>query len=109
MLTNLHVLDLPDSEKHNLGIMSVCEHDNSNTMRATGMKFGRDVTWNDLAHSWPIFSPNRDIEKIPAPLKSHISSPKFSPSRQDGRQGREPDVAVASHPILIPDKHSSQP
>ncbi|GBO05945.1 hypothetical protein AVEN_76226-1 [Araneus ventricosus] len=40
---------------------------------------GRDVTWNDLAHSWRIFSPNRDIEKIPAPLRSHISSPK-SPS-----------------------------
>ncbi|GBL79990.1 hypothetical protein AVEN_29015-1 [Araneus ventricosus] len=37
---------------------------------------GRDVTWNDLAHSWRIFSPNRDIEKIPAPLRSHISSPK---------------------------------
>ncbi|GBM27223.1 hypothetical protein AVEN_204797-1 [Araneus ventricosus] len=40
MLTNLHVLDLPESEKHNFGIMSVCEHDNSKTMRATGMKFG---------------------------------------------------------------------
>ncbi|GBN06777.1 hypothetical protein AVEN_205905-1 [Araneus ventricosus] len=40
---------------------------------------GRDVTWNDLAHSWRIFSPNRDIEKIPAPFRSHISSPK-SPS-----------------------------
>ncbi|GBM01238.1 hypothetical protein AVEN_62329-1 [Araneus ventricosus] len=26
-----------------------------------------------------IFSPNRDIEKIPAPLRSHISSPNFSP------------------------------
>ncbi|GBM52245.1 hypothetical protein AVEN_31061-1 [Araneus ventricosus] len=44
---------------------------------------GRDVTWNDLAHSWRIFSPNRDIEKIPAPLRSHIPSPKsprWSPS-----------------------------
>ncbi|GBM54212.1 hypothetical protein AVEN_232670-1 [Araneus ventricosus] len=44
---------------------------------------GRDVTRNDLAHSWRIFSPNRDIEKIPAPLRSHISSPmspKFSSS-----------------------------
>ncbi|GBM34869.1 hypothetical protein AVEN_25812-1 [Araneus ventricosus] len=30
---------------------------------------------------------NRDIEKIPAPLRSHISSPK-SPSLQDGRQGQ---------------------
>ncbi|GBO29390.1 hypothetical protein AVEN_19074-1 [Araneus ventricosus] len=40
---------------------------------------GRDETWNNLAHSWRIFSPNRDIEKIPAPLRSHISSPK-SPS-----------------------------
>ncbi|GBM63341.1 hypothetical protein AVEN_51364-1 [Araneus ventricosus] len=50
---------------------------------------GRDVTWNDQAHSWRIFSPNRDIEKVPAPLRSHISSPKspnLSPSRQDGCQ-----------------------
>ncbi|GBL82764.1 hypothetical protein AVEN_240808-1 [Araneus ventricosus] len=37
---------------------------------------GRDVTWKDLAHSWRIFSPNRDIEKIPALLRSHISSPR---------------------------------
>ncbi|GBN66099.1 Acyl-CoA synthetase family member 2, mitochondrial [Araneus ventricosus] len=37
---------------------------------------GRDITRNDLAHSWRIFSPNRDIEKIPAPLRSHISSPR---------------------------------
>ncbi|GBM28728.1 hypothetical protein AVEN_54508-1 [Araneus ventricosus] len=43
MLTNLHVLDLPESEKHNLGIMSaVCEHDNSKTMRATAMKCDAD-------------------------------------------------------------------
>ncbi|GBM56158.1 hypothetical protein AVEN_43883-1 [Araneus ventricosus] len=42
---------------------------------------GRDVTWNDLAHSWRIFSANRDIEKIPAPLRSRISSPNC----QDGR------------------------
>ncbi|GBM96719.1 hypothetical protein AVEN_79648-1 [Araneus ventricosus] len=50
---------------------------------------GRDVSWNDLAHSRRIFSPNRDIEKIPAPLRSHISSPKspnLSPSRRGGRQ-----------------------
>ncbi|GBM45328.1 hypothetical protein AVEN_54389-1 [Araneus ventricosus] len=43
---------------------------------------GRDVTWNDLAHSCRIFSPNRDIEKIPETLRSHISSPespKLSP------------------------------
>ncbi|GBN08181.1 hypothetical protein AVEN_240418-1 [Araneus ventricosus] len=33
---------------------------------------GRDGSWNDLAHSWRIFSPNGDIEKIPAPLRSHI-------------------------------------
>ncbi|GBM90771.1 hypothetical protein AVEN_188993-1 [Araneus ventricosus] len=39
ILTNLHVLDLPESEKHNFGIMSVCEHDNSKTIRPTGMKF----------------------------------------------------------------------
>ncbi|GBM77580.1 hypothetical protein AVEN_186847-1 [Araneus ventricosus] len=41
---------------------------------------GCDVTWNDLAHSWRILSPSRDIEKIPAPLRSHISSPNLSPS-----------------------------
>ncbi|GBO40028.1 hypothetical protein AVEN_29789-1 [Araneus ventricosus] len=40
ILTNLLVLDLPESEKHNFGIMSVCEHDYSKTMRATGMTFG---------------------------------------------------------------------
>ncbi|GBN86886.1 hypothetical protein AVEN_130170-1 [Araneus ventricosus] len=40
ILTNLHVLDLPESEKHNFGIMFVCEHDNSKTIRDTGMKFG---------------------------------------------------------------------
>ncbi|GBM55852.1 hypothetical protein AVEN_99384-1 [Araneus ventricosus] len=47
ILTVLNVLDLPESEKHNFGIMSVClsvcvsvcEHDNSKTIRATGMKF----------------------------------------------------------------------
>ncbi|GBM14063.1 hypothetical protein AVEN_209953-1 [Araneus ventricosus] len=44
MLTNLHVLDLPESEKHNFRIMSVCEHDNSKTIRATGMKFGLGKT-----------------------------------------------------------------
>ncbi|GBM94838.1 hypothetical protein AVEN_85741-1 [Araneus ventricosus] len=31
ILTNLHVLDLPESEKHNFGIMSVCEHDSTKT------------------------------------------------------------------------------
>ncbi|GBM53211.1 hypothetical protein AVEN_14236-1 [Araneus ventricosus] len=36
----------------------------------------RDVTWNALPHSGRIFSPNRDIEKISAPLRFHISSPK---------------------------------
>ncbi|GBN40383.1 hypothetical protein AVEN_265137-1, partial [Araneus ventricosus] len=49
---------------------------------------GRDVRWNDLAHSWRIFSPNRDIEKIPAPLISHISSPRLSPSHQVCRQSQ---------------------
>ncbi|GBN40875.1 hypothetical protein AVEN_70913-1 [Araneus ventricosus] len=39
ILTNFHVLDLPESEKHNFGIMPVCEQDNSKTIRATGMKF----------------------------------------------------------------------
>ncbi|GBM69582.1 hypothetical protein AVEN_261648-1 [Araneus ventricosus] len=39
ILMNLHVLDLPESDKHNFGIMSVClsvcEHDKSKTIRAT--------------------------------------------------------------------------
>ncbi|GBM93627.1 hypothetical protein AVEN_56961-1 [Araneus ventricosus] len=33
-----------------------------------------------------ISSANRSIEKIPVPLRSHISSPNLSPSHQDGRQ-----------------------
>ncbi|GBM67471.1 hypothetical protein AVEN_18360-1 [Araneus ventricosus] len=48
ILTNLHVSDLPESEKHNFGIMSVCEHDNSKTIRATGMKFDRAYITNIL-------------------------------------------------------------
>ncbi|CAL1288634.1 unnamed protein product, partial [Larinioides sclopetarius] len=44
ILTNLHVLDLPESEKHNFGIMSVClsvcEHDNSKSIIATRLKLG---------------------------------------------------------------------
>ncbi|GBN51051.1 hypothetical protein AVEN_153791-1 [Araneus ventricosus] len=40
ILTNLHALDLPESEKRNFEIMSVCEHDNSKNIRAKGMKFG---------------------------------------------------------------------
>ncbi|GBN35675.1 hypothetical protein AVEN_225650-1 [Araneus ventricosus] len=70
---------------------------------------GRDVTWNDLAHSWRIFSPNGDIEKIPAPLRSHISSPRSQICRQDGRQGQGRDVATVRHLILTPVKLSSQP
>ncbi|GBN45993.1 hypothetical protein AVEN_49870-1 [Araneus ventricosus] len=31
---------LPQSEKYNFGIMSVCEHDNSKTIKARGMEFG---------------------------------------------------------------------
>ncbi|GBM99530.1 hypothetical protein AVEN_85294-1 [Araneus ventricosus] len=45
---------------------------------------GRDVTWNDLAHSWRIFSPNRDIEKIPALLRSYSRQI----CRQHGHQGQ---------------------
>ncbi|GBO16081.1 hypothetical protein AVEN_265049-1 [Araneus ventricosus] len=74
---------------------------------------GRDVTWNDLAHSWRFFSPNRDIEKISAPLRSHISSPNlFQVAKVVAEfvaKVGEPDVAAASHPILIPVKPSSQP
>ncbi|GBM34845.1 hypothetical protein AVEN_208047-1 [Araneus ventricosus] len=40
MLSNLHVSDLPESEEHDFGIMSVWEHDNSKTIRVTGVKFG---------------------------------------------------------------------
>ncbi|GBO14382.1 hypothetical protein AVEN_269125-1 [Araneus ventricosus] len=45
VLTNLQVLDLPESEKHNFGIVSACEHDNSKTIRATGLKFGDHVVY----------------------------------------------------------------
>ncbi|GBN52173.1 hypothetical protein AVEN_214007-1, partial [Araneus ventricosus] len=38
ILTNLHVLDLPKNTILELCV-SVCEHDNSKTIRATGMKF----------------------------------------------------------------------
>ncbi|GBM38990.1 hypothetical protein AVEN_70176-1 [Araneus ventricosus] len=48
MLTNLHVLDLPESKKHNFGIMSVCEHDNSKTIRAMRMEF---VGAREMGHS----------------------------------------------------------
>ncbi|GBN58545.1 hypothetical protein AVEN_140624-1 [Araneus ventricosus] len=68
---------------------------------------GRDVTWNDLAHSWCIFSPNRDIEKIPAPSRSHISSPKlpnFSPSCQDGRQSQGSRRGCCRSPHTYPCK-----
>ncbi|GBN84943.1 hypothetical protein AVEN_152475-1 [Araneus ventricosus] len=64
-----------------------------------------------------ISSPNGNIEKIPAPLRSHISSPKVakflakSPRWSPNLVAKvgEPDVAAASHPILIPVKLSSQP
>ncbi|GBN50763.1 hypothetical protein AVEN_253253-1 [Araneus ventricosus] len=56
---------------------------------------GRDVAWNDLAHSWLILSPNRDIEKIPAPLRSHISSRNLSPSHRG--QGSRRGYCPSSH------------
>ncbi|GBM31641.1 hypothetical protein AVEN_50427-1 [Araneus ventricosus] len=41
ILTNLHVLDLPESKNTILELgLSVSELDNSKTIRATGMKFG---------------------------------------------------------------------
>ncbi|GBN99928.1 hypothetical protein AVEN_41973-1 [Araneus ventricosus] len=54
-----------------------------------------DVTWNDLAHSWCIFSPNRDIEKIPVPSRSHISSPKKPNLSQN--QGSRLGYCPSSH------------
>ncbi|GBM63344.1 hypothetical protein AVEN_51366-1 [Araneus ventricosus] len=74
----------------------------------------RNVTWIDLAHSWRIFSPNRDIEKIPAPLRSHISSPK-SPNllarwslSLSPRSGNQTWLLLVI-PYLPPVKLSSQP
>ncbi|GBO32114.1 hypothetical protein AVEN_123307-1 [Araneus ventricosus] len=46
-----------------------------------------------------ISCPNRDIEKIPAPLRSHISSPSLSP-----RSGAQAWLL----PVLTPVKLSSQ-
>ncbi|GBN75857.1 hypothetical protein AVEN_101840-1 [Araneus ventricosus] len=61
MLTNLHVLDLPESEKHNFGIVSVCEHDNSKTIRDTGVKFAlMDLKTNYFVNgNWRVQSPGR--------------------------------------------------
>ncbi|GBL92735.1 hypothetical protein AVEN_119121-1 [Araneus ventricosus] len=56
-----------------------------------------------------ISSPNRDIEKIPASLRSHIASPKLSPNRQDGHQGQGSRRGCCRHPILTLVKLSSQP
>ncbi|GBO33214.1 hypothetical protein AVEN_247897-1 [Araneus ventricosus] len=57
ILTNLRVLDLPESEKHNFGIMSVCEYDNWKTIRATGMKFGM-CSLNIICRFLPNFGQN---------------------------------------------------
>ncbi|GBN61240.1 hypothetical protein AVEN_203077-1 [Araneus ventricosus] len=56
-----------------------------------------------------ISSPTRDIKKIPAPLRSHISLPvaRFVPKFVAKVRG--PDVAAARRPILTPVKLSSQP
>ncbi|GBO14097.1 hypothetical protein AVEN_251313-1 [Araneus ventricosus] len=66
MLTNLHVLDLPESEKHDFGIMSVCEHDNSKTIRATRMEFGNPSIDQYLSFQKDSFSnspTNRRLEE----------------------------------------------
>ncbi|GBO42792.1 hypothetical protein AVEN_231828-1 [Araneus ventricosus] len=70
---------------------------------------GREVTWNDLAHSCRIFSPNSDIEKIPAPLRSHISSPNSRQVAKFVAKVRGPDGAAVGQLILTPVKLSSQP
>ncbi|GBM78976.1 Nuclear valosin-containing protein-like [Araneus ventricosus] len=61
MFTNLHVLDFPESEKYDFGIMSVCEHDNSKTVRPRGMKFGQEKSKNsneeDLRNDHVVLSP----------------------------------------------------
>ncbi|GBM80160.1 hypothetical protein AVEN_164838-1 [Araneus ventricosus] len=66
---------------------------------------GRDVTWNDLAHSWRIFSPNRDIEKIPAPLRSIF---RCQVAKMVAKV-KGPDLATVRHLILTPVNLSSQP
>ncbi|GBM66552.1 hypothetical protein AVEN_40579-1 [Araneus ventricosus] len=47
---------------------------------------------------------NRDIKKIPAPLRYHISSPNFSPYRRDGRQGQgsSPGCCHSFHTYPLP-------
>ncbi|GBM35167.1 hypothetical protein AVEN_140764-1 [Araneus ventricosus] len=84
ILTNLHVLDLPESEKHNFGIIPVCEHDNSKTIRDMGMKFvlGRSTyIVGDLSEprttTTTLYSPTTgDKRKAPDPRsdKPQISS-----------------------------------
>ncbi|GBO05794.1 hypothetical protein AVEN_191220-1 [Araneus ventricosus] len=52
-----------------------------------------------------ISSANRDIEKIPAPLRAHMSSPV----RKFVAKVRSLDVAADGHLTLTPVKLSSQP
>ncbi|GBM04087.1 hypothetical protein AVEN_247956-1 [Araneus ventricosus] len=79
ILTDLHVLDLTEIEKHNFGIMSVCEHDYSKTIRATGFTFGwvkdqvgvhGNETENNLAKQGTI---EGEIHYLSAP-KSHLKN-----------------------------------
>ncbi|GBO28077.1 hypothetical protein AVEN_267248-1 [Araneus ventricosus] len=66
MLTNLYVLDLPEFEKHNFGIMSVCEHDNSKTVRPRGTKF--DTSYEGFHPHVPIHLRQLpDLAKVPSP------------------------------------------
>ncbi|GBN45190.1 hypothetical protein AVEN_214151-1, partial [Araneus ventricosus] len=65
---------------------------------------GRDVTWNDLAHSWRVVSPNRDIEKIPSPLRSHISSKSRQICLQVCRQGQGARLGYCSSSHTYPCK-----
>ncbi|GBO01166.1 hypothetical protein AVEN_93165-1 [Araneus ventricosus] len=52
----LLILDLSESEKHNFGIMSVCEQDNSKTVRARAMKFAQkfNVKKVKVKNAWKV-------------------------------------------------------
>ncbi|GBO46555.1 Cytochrome P450 4C1, partial [Araneus ventricosus] len=77
ILTNLHVLDLPESEKQNFGIMAVCEHDNSKTIRATRMKVGNAILPKGTTIHCHIQSLHRDPEWFPNP--EAFDPDRFSP------------------------------
>ncbi|GBM77009.1 hypothetical protein AVEN_15482-1 [Araneus ventricosus] len=85
ILTNLHVLDLPESEKHNFGFMSVCEHDNSKTIRDKGMKF---VVLKPVSHLETVVQSESQWSGQPGPNHRRVQSGEAS--GHSGNQWSQP-------------------